>query len=87
MTNKRNFGKEIAAKAQSTKGADLPLAANAKVTIHSLVAEDFFYTFDMFIMPLKAVWSAIASGFRRNLFEIEKQRPKNPKDHLPTSVQ
>lgn len=85
MTNKRHFGKGIAAKAQSKKGADLPLAA--KVTIHNLVAEEFFYTFDMFIMPLKAVWSAIASGFRRNLFEIEKQRPKNPKDHLPNSVQ
>ena len=85
MTNKRHFVKRIAAKAQSKKGADLPLVA--KVTIHSLVAEEFFYTFDMFIMPLKAVWSAIASGFRRNLFEIEKQRPKNPKDHLPNSVQ
>jgi len=87
MTNKRHFAKGIAEKAQSKKSADLPQAAKAAVTLQSLLSEEFFYTFDMFIMPLRAVWSAIASGFRRNLFEIEKQRPKNPKDHLPNSVQ
>jgi hypothetical protein len=86
MTPKRHVGKVIAAKAQSKRRAHLAPAANPKSALYSLMLEEVSYTVDMFIMPLRAVWSAVASGFRRNLFEIEKHKLKTRKDHLPNSL-
>lgn len=87
MTPKRHVGKVIAAKAQSKRRDQVAPAANPKSALYRLMLEEVIYTFDMFIMPLRAVWSAVASGFQRNLFEIEKHRPKSAKDHLPNSAQ
>ncbi|MEI6799942.1 MAG: hypothetical protein WCO04_12115 [Pseudomonadota bacterium] len=86
MTPKRHVGKVIAAKAQSKRRAQMAPAANPKSALYSLMLEEVIYTFDMFIMPLRAVWLAVASGFRRNLFEIEKHRPKPVKQPLPNSL-